>query len=182
MIDIERVLSLVLRNRVRAAFAALDKGQVSPTSVQIEMDETLPAISAERTISIIPQGIEAGPYTLGLHDLQPRFKVFCVWRIRAVPRDRKRDVYLANYTGLSAMIQTVYDAIHNANLAADIDAVATDLKVQDTIKGCRMVEPFRFTNLEGQTKLVYPADYGSNESQPAGMGRSITFGRARYLA
>jgi hypothetical protein len=182
MIDVERVLSLVLRNRIRGAFAALDQGQVSSTQVQIEMDETLPAISADRTISVIPAGVDAGPYNLGLHDLQPRMKVFCCWRIRKIPRDRKRDIYLANYTGLSAMLQTVYSAIHNVYLTADIDEVATELGVQDMIKGCRMVEPFRFTNLESQTKLVYPADFGSNESQPAGMGRSITFGRARYLA
>jgi hypothetical protein len=177
MMDIERVLALVVRDRIRAALAPMPAEHI-----QIEMDETLPAIAGERMISVIPGGIEAGPYTTGMNDLSPRIRVFAVWRIRAVPRDRKREVYLSNYTGLSSMLDAIYRAIHNQNIQPDIDTVAQSLQIGGIIKGCRLVEPLRFINLESQAKMVYPADFGSNESQPAAMGRTITFGRARYLA
>lgn len=175
MIDIERILTVAVKRRLELAFAD------PAVKIDVEIDETLPAITSDRAVSVIPGGIQAGPYTTGMTDLSPVIRVFCVWRIRKIPRDRKRDVYLSNTDGLSAMLTTVYGAIHNVYMNNDIDAVADEMGIGLTVKGCRMVEPLRFQNLEGQTKLIYPADYGSNENQPAGMGRTITFGRARYL-
>lgn len=180
MIDIEEILSLAVLQRLRDVLPATGDKPMEPANINLEIDEMLPAISADRTISVIPGGVEAGQYaTGGLSDLMPRVKVLCVWRSRKIPRDRRREVYTQNVSGLGQMVQDVYNAIHGVNIRSLIDSIAVSR--DSTVRGCKLVDDLKFMNLESQFKIIYPADYGSNENQPAGLGRIITFGRARYL-
>lgn len=180
MIDIEEILSLAVVERLREVLPSIGELPIEADNINLEIDEMLPAISADRTISVIPGGVEGGQYaTGGMSDLLPRVKVLCVWRSRKIPRDRRRHVYLENVSGLGRMVKDVYNAIHGANLRPLIDTIAVSRGSE--IRGCKLVDNLRFVNLESQFKIIYPADYGSNENQPAGLGRTITFGRARYL-
>lgn len=181
MIDIERILAIAVCRRLQNIMGNAVSFPVNPDHIRVELDDTFPAMTAERAISVIPSGVEGLSYTVGMHDLSPRVKVFCMWRLRAVPRDRRRESYLENYRGLSAMLDGVYDCVHNYYFGPMINEIVKELKLFK-FHGCQMVEPLRFVQLEGQHKIIYPPDFGSNQSQPAGIGRSIIFGRARYVS
>jgi hypothetical protein len=107
--------------------------------------------------------------------------VTVIKRVRNVPRDRRRDVFLNNVGALDKEIQLVhaaldwqYTVLYAANmlLAADADAPSM-------VGFC---EPLRMTSVQRRPRLVNPDMFGAGQTQAAGMARTITFGGARRVS
>jgi hypothetical protein len=134
----------------------------------------------DRYVAVLPGGVNAGTYQGArgyLLDLVYGVDVAVYFRIRAVPRDRRRDVFLSHTQNLTDEIERIigkldrdYDLLNAANvlLAADGEAQG-------------FCEPLRFSRVDGRPRLAGPDVFAAGGKDAVGLVRTVSFTGARHI-
>lgn len=171
----EKALLIAVRDRLRSVCKYSDQ------QCDIEFDELTPGTVGETYVIVSTGGFRPGKHqnTSGtVRDYVYGVNVTPIKRIRHVPRDRFRDVFLNNLSGLAAEIEKITDAIDWSY--GLITAANTELtKLGDTAQG--FIEPLKFASVEQKPRLISPDVFAATGQQAAGMGRTIYFFGARRI-
>jgi hypothetical protein len=170
----ERALLTAIRNRLRSEL------DYAPEACEIEFDEEIPPVVGDRYVAVLPGGVNAGPYQGArgyLLDLVHSVDVAVYFRIRAVPRDRRRDVFLSHTQNLTDEVERIigqidrsYDLLNAANVL-----LADDGETQG------FCEPLRFSRIDGRPRLAGPDVFAASGKDAVGLVRTVSFTGARLV-
>jgi hypothetical protein len=169
----EKCLLLAVRNRLRAICGYADQ------ACEVEFDEMAPGTVGTSYVAVQPGGFRAGQHQARsgtVRDYVYAVQVCVIKRVRHVPRDRLRDVFLNNLDALDAEIDAIaaavdwkYEVTTDANALLVIDG--------DTAQGFH--HPLVFESVDAKPRLVNPEIFAATGATAAGMARTIYFGGAR---
>lgn len=171
----EKHLLVAVRDRLRTECS------YAPEQCEIEFDEEWPAIVGDRYVAVLPAGWGPGPRNStsgGVSDRVYSVDVAVVLRIRHVPRDRRRDVFLNNVANLDDELERIHNAI---DWQYAVNTTANALILADSASAEGFIEPLRFAGVTRKPRLVGPDAFASKETQAAGLARTISFGGARRI-
>jgi hypothetical protein len=171
----EKALLIATRDRLR------QECQYSEGQCEIEFDELAPGVVADTYILVSTGGFRPGRHqtTSGtVRDYVYGVNVTPIKRIRAVPRDRFRDVFLNNLDALAEEIEKITDQIDwSYELMTAVNAKLAELG--DAAQG--FVEPLKFASVDQKPRLISPDVFAATGQQAAGMARTIHFFGARRI-
>ena len=177
----EKHLLLAVRNRLRSECGYKEQ------ECEVELDEMAPATVGNIYVAVMPGGAQTGRNQMtsgGVHDLVWSVSVLLVKRIRNVPRDRLRSVFIEKLDALDEDIDKIIEALdwqYAVINAANASMVAEEL----TGSSEGFTEPLRFTALDNRPRLANPDLFagaqGRGGSSACGMARTIHFGGARRI-
>ena len=169
----EKCLLLAVRNRLRSVCEYEDR------ACEVEFDELAPGTVGQTYVAVTPGGFRRAQHqdrSGTVRDYVYAVEVTVTKRIRHVPRDRMRDVFLNNLDALDQEIE---------NIAAAIDwqyAVMTAVNglliaAGDAAQGFH--HPLVFQSVDRKPRLVSPDVFAGTGQAAAGMARTIHFDGAR---
>jgi hypothetical protein len=172
MLD-EKCLLLAVRDHLRET-CSYEAG-----SCEIEFDEIAPGTVGETYVVVQAGGYRRGPHqdkSGTVRDYVYAVDVTVVKRVRHVPRDRLRDVFLNNLESLDAELDKIAAAI---DWQYGVTSRANDLldASGDTAQGFH--HPLVFQSVDSRPRLVGPEVFAATGRTPAGMARTIHFDAAR---
>lgn len=164
-----------------------NKVQLNSSQCDCEYDEQIPSIAGDFYVAVIPAGFETGPKhnaSGGVHDLLHSVQVFVVRRSGAVPRDKRRSVFLDQLNGINALIDKIIRAV---DWQLDAMSYINHLMYADIPTAAPFIEPIRLLRADVKPKMVNTEMYaGVTSGQPGstpyvGMARSVYFGKIRRI-
>jgi hypothetical protein len=177
-------MKLAENNLVRAVRDRLRQAGFAEQECDAEPSEMAPATVGKVYAAVIPAGWRPGPRhntSGGVNDLVYAVKVAVIRRVTEVPRDRKRDIFLANLESLTADVDRVFEAIdwvYDVINLANAKIAATN--VASSTYG--FSEPLRLVGDVGPIRDVGPEFFGGAAGDTvAGMMRVLPFGGARRI-
>lgn len=172
----ETALLLAVRDRL------IDAAGYSDKSCAVEYDEQLPAIAGDLYVAVMPGGWTPGPRhrtSGGVNDLLYSVDVSVLIRIRAVPRDRRRDVFAMNLDALNERIDEIWPLIDFDYTT--INAASTMITERNESEE-GFCEPLQFSSVDRRPRLVAGDVYAADSSQAhVALARSINFNGARRI-
>lgn len=174
----EKFLLLAVRDKIRSACGYRE------SECNVELDEMAPATVGQLYVAVMPGGCSpTGRHNTsgGVRDITWRVNAMLVKRIREVPRDRLRNVFIENLDCLDEEIDKVIEAVDwdygVINAASDaLDAVNP---------AGRFLEPLKFTSLDDKPRMADPEIFAGAPARSgnihAGMVRTIRFSGARRI-
>jgi hypothetical protein len=177
--DEETALLTAVREFVRTALG------LTETECDIDLDDIVPAIAGTRYAVVTPAGVQSGPHarTSTAVDRLLSVRVTMFHRISALPRDRRRNVFLEQNSGLYASLQKIVNAI-DFNYAVITRANA----LMELPSGRGFVEPLRYASVDPKPGVINHDAYDAfNEPTKGahpilGMKRGVTFSLARFMS
>lgn len=170
----EKCLLVAVRDRLRS------ECDYTNPQCDIEFDAMAPATVGDVYVAVLPGGWVPGPRqntSGGVSDRVYSVEACVIKRIRAVPRDRQRDVFLSNLDSLDEELDKIHEAI-DWQYAVNTLANAA-LTERGQVHG--FIEPLRFSGVDKKPRLAPPELFGAAGTQTAGMMRTIYFGGARRI-
>ena len=171
----EKSLLLATQNRLRTICGYTDP------QCQIEYDEQAPAVTGDTYVIVMTGGWSPGPRHRtcgGVNDLLYAIDVGVVKRVSSVPRDRLRNVFFRNLSGLTEEIDKIYEAI---DFEYDLINAASALITAETESTEGFVEALKFTGMDRRPRIVPGELFGAPNNEAAGLMRVINFGGARRI-
>ena len=171
----EKCLLLAVRNRLRTVCKYSDQ------ACEVEFDELAPGTVGAQYVIVAPNGFRRGPHqdrSGTVRDYVYSVAVTVVKRIRHVPRDRMRDVFLNNLGSMDDEIAKICAAI---DWTYEVATAATALLVAADDKAQGFVHPLVFTHVDARPRLVNPDIFAATGQQAAGMARTVYFDTARRI-
>lgn len=171
----ETALLQAVRNRLRS------ENGYSDEQCEIEFDELAPGTVGDLYVVVLPGGWQPGPRhktSGGVNDLVYGLDVTVIKRIRHVPRDRTRDVFLNNLDNLNDEIDAIYNAI---DFVYAVNDAANTIITNDNGSTEGFVEPLKFQSVERRPRQVNPELFAAQGTQAAGLARTISFHGARRI-
>lgn len=155
------------------------------SSCQVELDDEVPAVAADKYIAVVAGGVGNGPRhksSGGAVDLI--FNVRCVVyeRIADIPRDRKSKVYLDRLKGINKLVSELLTLV---DYSYDIINSATT-KLTGDAAGGKFMEPFRSMAIDSAPRSVDVTPYnaasmGNQGNRQFALRRGVTFQGARFM-
>lgn len=165
----EIALLTAVRNTIRSL------AEFSDREVEIEFDEWAMPQIASQYVAVMPGGVTPGPAhntSGGVVDKVYGVNVMVVVRATRKPRDRARDLYLQNLSGLGVLLDKIESAI-------DFNYIVMNAANDLISPGQGFHEPLKFAGL-GNMQLVSSEAFGGKSGEPqAGLKRVLMFGGAR---
>ncbi len=169
----EKCLLLAVRNQLRSACGYAE------TACEVEFDELAPGTVGETYVIVQPGGFRRGPHqdkSGTVRDYVYAVGVTVVRRVRHVPRDRYRDVFLSNLASLDAELESIAAAV---DWQYSVTTAANALLVEGGDAAQGFNHPLTFTGVDAKPRLVDPGVFAATGHQAAGMARTIHFDGAR---
>ena len=176
----ETALLVAVRNRLR------EVGGFADDACAVEFDEMAPAKTGDVYLAVLPGGWSPGPRhntSGGVNDLLYSVDVVVIRRIRQVPRDRLRNVFLDHLGGLNETIDIVYPIIDFSYplLRAANTLIQSATGENDGYDG-GFIEPLKFSGVDRRPKQYDGSMFGASSQQPGvALGRTISFSGARRI-
>lgn len=148
---------------------------------EVEHDDMAPAVAGTTFISVTPGGWLKGPRHStngGVNDLIYNVDVTVIKRITHIARDRRKNVYLENVTGIADELDKIFEAI---DFSYDLINAASKLILEDTSSTEGFCEPLKFISCERKPRIVSAAMFAGANEEAAAMARTISFGGARRV-
>lgn len=169
-------------NLVRAVRDKLRQAGFAETECDAEVSEMAPATVGKVYAAVIPGGWRPGPRhntSGGINDLVYAVRVAVIRRINDVPRDRRRDIFLANLDSLSEDIDRAYEAI---DWKEEVRTLANQYITAATSSTQGFIENLRLVGEVSSPRIVGAEFFGGkSDDATAGMMRVIPFGGARRI-
>lgn len=177
----EKNLLLALRTRLQTAIVSGGAG-LTTDQANVEPEEMAPATVGDFYVALTPTGSTEGPYhgtSGGIQDLIYGVSAAVIKRIGAIPRDRLRDVFIANVAALNALVDKVVVAI---DWKYEVTNAANVLILAETGSAEGFIHPLVLSGPIGKPRWC-PAEMfaGKNDETKAGLMRVIPFGGARRI-
>lgn len=156
----------------------------------IEFDDEVPAIAGDLYVAVQPAGRFPHPThktSGGVSYEVIQVAVTVILRLQRVPRDRQRNVFIDNLTGLNAVVGDIVEAIdfqygpmHDANqyLAREVGYSSS------TYRAWGFITPLVLSGVDAKPQIVSGDIFssGGQRGEPrAGLKRTINFGGAERI-
>ncbi|MFN8742030.1 MAG: hypothetical protein ACK5YR_19050 [Pirellula sp.] len=181
MIDGEVALLEAVRDTIRG------KLQLSEVECDCEYDEQIPAIAKDRYVAVIPAGCDPGPNhqrAAGVHDSLHAVQVMVLIRSTAVPRDRRRSIFLNQLSGINQLLTQIIKVL---DWQMDLFSLSNHYMEQQVPGSDPFTELLRLTRVDSKPRMVSTETYDSSKVSLNGttpytaMARSAYFGRCRRM-
>lgn len=179
MFDAETALLKAVRNRLR------DQLNLTTDECTVEIDDQVPAIARDTYYVVTPGGSRPGPRqataTAGTIDMIVSVRVVAYKKIGNTARDRRRDIFLEQVTGLNALLSAASEQIdQNETLRA-----AANTLLDDEAVGGAFITPLQYAGYDPKPQSVFAQEYAAavkTQGDPQiALKRGILFGNARFL-
>lgn len=180
MIDAETALLVAVRDRLRTELT-LDAGECD-----VELDDEVPAIAGDRYVAVVPGGMVPGPRhntSGGVWDMRLACRVTVFHRMRDVPRDRRRSVFLQRVSGINAELSGI---ISQVDFSYALLNAATVL-LEGQADGGKFFEPLKFAMTDERPVPVFRDAFDAAGNTVTGadpvvaIKRGVRFAGARFL-
>ena len=171
----EKGLLQAVLNRLRSETTLTDP------QVQIEHDERLASIESDTAVKVLPGGWSRGPRHNscgGINDLLYSVDILVAKRVRHVARDRVRNKFINESNDITELIDLIYEQV---DWRYEVNVAANALILTATGSTDGFIEPLRFLTVEKRPREIDPQMFASGQTQPAAIGRIITFDGARRI-
>lgn len=143
--DEETAILKAVRDRVREVLS------LPSSSVDVELDDYVPAIAGDKHVVIVPNGWTAGPNARNSTTIDNYLNVRVVVfnRIGNIPRDRRRDVFLGYSEGINKDLLAIRNGVEFS-----YDVVAKANTFLGASAGEGFIEPLRFGSVDPKPQTV----------------------------
>ena len=177
----ETILLEAVRDELR------DKLGLNGNQCEIEYDDQPPSIAVPLYVCVIPAGMEQGPKhnsSGGVYDFYHSVKVTVLQRSTNVPRDRSRNIFIDQLTGLNKWFDQIVKQI---DWKYNLMCLANHYLEERYEGSGPFIEPLRMTSFDSRPRMVTTETYAAHHQGGPGttgytaMARSVTFGKCRRM-
>lgn len=171
----EVCLLLACRDRLR------EQAGFTERQCEVEFDEMAPGTVGDVYLAIMPAGYARGPRhntSGGVNDLIYAVDVVVVKRATATPRDRRRNLFTDNLTGLNSQLSKVHAEL---DFRYEVLDLANALIQQQSESEEGFIEPLRFISVDPKPRVAPAELFGGAGETTAGIMRVARFGGARRI-
>lgn len=176
----EKALLLAVRDRLRRSLGDGGAG-LTPEQCDVEADEMAPATVGDLYVAVCPGGWTYGPNhhsSGGVRDVVYGANLAVIKRIKDVPRDRTRDVFLNNLDSLDAEVDKIVESI---DWKYEVTVAANDTISKEAGSSEGFIHPLYLAGQVGPPRWCEAEMFAAAGSVKAGLMRIIPFHGARRI-